>query len=44
MRRITFDYSHAFISQDELHQYAAQVSLCHDMIHAGTGAGSDFLG
>lgn len=44
MSRITLDYSYALINQDELDQYAAQISLCHEMIHSGTGAGSDFLG
>ena len=44
MRRITLDHSHALIHQDELNIYTAKVSLYHDMIHAGTGAGSDFLG
>ena len=46
MTHIKFDYSNAssFMSEEELSGFAPFVSSAHDMIHEGTGAGSDFLG
>lgn len=46
MDKLTFDYSlaKAFISKDELNYLSGQVRLCHDLLHSGKGAGSDFLG
>ena len=46
MDKLTFDYSKAkdFISPDEVSCLAPQIGVCHDMLHSGSGAGSDFLG
>lgn len=44
MSKTTLDYSKSFIRQDELNELAEKVNLCHEMIHEGTGAGSDILG
>jgi glucose-6-phosphate isomerase len=46
MTHIKFDYSNAspFMSEEEMSGLAPFVSSAHEMIHKGTGAGSDFLG
>ncbi|OPY56332.1 MAG: Glucose-6-phosphate isomerase [Pelotomaculum sp. PtaU1.Bin035] len=46
MREITLDYSNVlhFISQQEIARLEKTVNLYHQMLHNGTGAGSDFLG
>jgi glucose-6-phosphate isomerase len=43
---ITFDYTKAkdFFSEREIHQMAPAVKMAHELLHTGTGAGSDFLG
>lgn len=45
-KAVTFDYSKAlpFVGQHEIDYLADAVRLAHDQLHAGTGAGSDFLG
>ncbi|MBO9606049.1 MAG: glucose-6-phosphate isomerase [Paenibacillaceae bacterium] len=44
--KLQFDYSKAlgFISQHEVDYLAAPIGLAHEQLHAGTGAGSDYLG
>ncbi len=46
MDKLTFNYSKAknFISPDEVGYLEGQIQLCHEALHNGTGAGSDFLG
>ncbi len=46
MTHIKFDYSNAssFMSEEEMSGLAPFVSSAHEMIHKGTGTGSDFLG
>ncbi len=46
MGEITLDYAHtlSFISQDEIDNLQECVNECHQMLHNGTGEGSDFLG
>lgn len=46
MRKITLDYSNVldFINQQEITQWEETVNLYHQMLHNGTGAGSDFSG
>ncbi len=46
MRAISLDYQKAknFFSQDEINHMAGMVNSCHDMLHAKSGAGNDFLG
>ena len=43
---IALDSQHLseFISPEEYEAIAPQVKLAHDMLHAGTGLGNDFLG
>lgn len=43
---ITFDYTKAkaFFSEQEIDQMAPAVKMAHELLHTGTGAGSDFLG
>lgn len=44
--KLQFDYSKAlgFISQHEVDYLAAPIRIAHEQLHAGTGAGSDYLG
>ena len=46
MQKITFDYSNAlsFIEECQITALQQKVVLCHDMLHNGTGIGSEFLG
>ena len=46
MNAISLDYQKAknFFSQDEIDNMAGMVKSCHDMLHAKSGAGNDFLG
>lgn len=46
MARVTLDCSRLleFISEDQIENLQNQVSLCHDMLHEGTGEGSEYLG
>ncbi|MGL4818951.1 MAG: glucose-6-phosphate isomerase, partial [Bacilli bacterium] len=46
MKKLTFQYDKAtsFFNEAELTQLAPFVEAAHNMIHDGTGAGSDFLG
>ncbi len=46
MDRVTFDYSKSlnFIDEQEIIALQERVSLCHNMLHNGTGEGSEFLG
>lgn len=46
MEKITLDYSNAvnFIKEEQIDCLQERVSLCHDMLHNGTGAGSEYLG
>lgn len=46
MTHIAFDYSKAlnFFGEHELEQMKDLVKTCHQKLHEGTGAGSDFLG
>lgn len=46
MTHIAFDYSKAlkFFGEHELKQMKDLVKTCHQKLHEGTGAGSDFLG
>ena len=37
-------YAKSFIRSDEILALQPQVTLAHDMLHAGTGLGNDFLG
>lgn len=43
---VKFDYSTAlqFVGQHEIDYLTQQVKVAHDMLHEGTGAGSDYLG
>jgi len=43
---INFDYSKAlsFIKEDEIFNLAPHIKIAHDMLHNGTGAGSDYTG
>ncbi|GIP38934.1 glucose-6-phosphate isomerase [Paenibacillus sp. J31TS4] len=44
--KLQFDYSKAlsFFGQHEIDQLSTQVRAAHEQLHAGTGAGSDYLG
>jgi glucose-6-phosphate isomerase len=44
--KLQFDYSKAlpFLAQHEVDYLADQVSLAHDQLHKGSGAGADYLG
>lgn len=46
MEKITLDYSQTlnFIENKEINALKEKVSKCHEMLHNGTGLGSDFLG
>ncbi len=46
MSNMKFDYSGAlsFVGQHEIDNVAEYIKSAHDMLHNGTGAGSDFLG
>ena len=46
MNAISLDYQKAknFFSQDEINNMAGMVKSCHEMLHAKSGAGNDFLG
>lgn len=46
MGKITFDYSKAlgFVDRQQILDMQERVSRCHDMLHKGTGSGSDYLG
>ncbi|HZK37695.1 MAG TPA: glucose-6-phosphate isomerase [Clostridia bacterium] len=46
MDRITFDYSKSlnFIDEQKIIALQERVSSCHDMLHDGTGEGSEFSG
>ena len=46
MDRVTFDYSKSlnFIDEQEIIALQERVSLCHNMLHNGTGEGGEFLG
>lgn len=46
MGKITFDYSKAlnFIEKEQIFSLQKKVSLCHDMLHNGTGEGNEYLG
>ncbi|HHU69519.1 MAG TPA: glucose-6-phosphate isomerase, partial [Thermoanaerobacterales bacterium] len=46
MGKITFDYSKAlgFVDRQQILDMQERVSQCHDMLHKGTGSGSDYLG
>ncbi len=46
MNTISLDYQKAknFFSQDEIDNMAGMVKSCHEMLHAKSGAGNDFLG
>ncbi len=46
MSRITLDYSKLsqFLDSKQIFNLQNQVSLCHNMLHKGTGKGSEFLG
>jgi glucose-6-phosphate isomerase len=46
MERITIDYSKSFryLRQSEIDALDESISLCHDMVHNGTGLGSEYLG
>ncbi|MBH8603133.1 glucose-6-phosphate isomerase [Thermoactinomyces sp. CICC 10522] len=46
MNKIQFDYSSAtaFMNEHELMQMQPAIRMAHDLLHNGTGAGSDFLG
>ena len=37
-------YAKSFIRSDEILALQPQVTLAHEMLHAGTGLGNDFLG
>ena len=42
--RLDTQHLTGLISEDEYTAIAPQVRLAHEMLHAGTGLGSDFLG
>src|SRR5699024_8771430 len=47
MKHLSFDYSNVvdtYISQEELNNIQAQVTLADKELREGTGAGNDFLG
>lgn len=46
MGKITLDYSKAssFIEKKEIRGFQEKVTQCHNMLHNGTGLGSDYLG
>ena len=46
MDRVTFDYSKSlnFIDEQKIIALQEEVSSCHDMLHDGTGEGSEFSG
>lgn len=46
MDRVTFDYSKSlnFIDEQKIIALQERVSSCHDMLHDGTGEGSEFSG
>ncbi len=46
MGKITFDYSKVlgFVDEQQILDMQKRVSQCHDMLHKGTGRGSDYLG
>lgn len=45
-KTVSFDYSKAltFVNQHEVDYFAEPVRTAHELLHKGTGAGSDFLG
>ena len=46
MTKIKFDYSKAekFISKEEINRLEPFIGAAHELLHNGTGAGSDFTG
>ena len=46
MNAVSLDYQKAknFFSQEELDNMSGMVKACHEMLHAKSGAGNDFLG
>ncbi|HZK56669.1 MAG TPA: glucose-6-phosphate isomerase [Clostridia bacterium] len=46
MDRVTFDYSKSldFVGEQEIMALQERVNLCHNMLHEGTGEGSEFSG
>ncbi len=46
MQKISFDYSNAlsFIEESEISNLSPFIKIGHEMLHKGTGAGSDYLG
>jgi glucose-6-phosphate isomerase len=44
MGKVTFEYSKAFIKDEEMDRLKEKVKLCHRMLHDGTGQGSDYIG
>lgn len=46
MEKLFFDYSNTIglLNKNEIDSLQEKVNLCHDMLHNGTGEGSDFLG
>lgn len=44
MKKISFDYSNASIREDEVENLKIAAENCHNMLHNGLGAGSNFLG
>ncbi|QAY66734.1 glucose-6-phosphate isomerase [Paenibacillus protaetiae] len=45
-KTVQFDYSKAlsFVGQHEIDYFAEPIKAAHEMLHKGTGAGSDYLG
>lgn len=46
MQKLGFDYSNAlsFVNESEISNFSGFIKAAHDMLHNGTGAGSDFTG
>ncbi len=46
MQKLGFDYSKAlsFVNESEIFNFSEFIKAAHDMLHNGTGAGSDFTG
>jgi glucose-6-phosphate isomerase len=46
MQAITLNYakSNIYLKQSEIDAYADKISQSHDMLHHGTGPGSEYLG
>jgi len=44
MKKLSFDYSNSMVKDNEIAYLSEYVKSAHNMLHAKTGAGNDFLG